>query len=60
MDGTDQNIEGCLFAWVVPLISIWPPPLTLGQDVLDNTTWDFKLLNWENGRYKKALHALVK
>jgi len=26
---------------------------------LDNTMWDFKLLNQENGGYEKALHALM-
>jgi hypothetical protein len=45
MEGTDRDINSRSFAWAVPLVSVWPPPLTMGPNALDNIMWEFMLGN---------------
>jgi hypothetical protein len=43
MEGVDRELQSRSFAWAVPLITTWPPPLSMGSDATDNKLWEFKL-----------------
>src|ERR1700723_1310979 len=45
------------FAWVAPLSTVWPSPITLSAEVSDNTVWDFRLREGETGH--NALLAIA-
>lgn len=53
----DRDVQRRSFAWVAPLITVWPPPITLSAEASDNTVWDFKLRQGETGR--SALLAIA-
>ena len=57
MEGTDRDILCRSFAWAVPLITVWPPPLVAGPEASDNTLWEFQLRNRDLGH--NALSALA-
>ena len=58
MEGTDCDILCRSFAWAVPLITIWPPPLVLGPDASENVYWELELQGSESG--PEALTSVAK
>jgi hypothetical protein len=44
-EGADRDLYNRSFAWAVPLSSVWPPPLAMGPEAIDNIMWEFELRN---------------
>jgi hypothetical protein len=57
MEVTDKELHGHSFMWMMPAITVWPPPLVMGPDAVDNTLWDFELKNRDAER--AGLHSLA-
>ena len=57
IEGNIRDLHNRSFIWAVPLISVWPPPLTMGPDVKDNILWEFELQN--QATEQKALETLA-
>jgi hypothetical protein len=52
----DRDTQRYSFAWVVPLSTVWPPPITLSAEMSDNMVWDFRL---QEGETRHSAHLAI-